>query len=355
VRALRGVFGDEDALNAATAARSDAVENLYRMADESVISPMAIAPQTADKFASALSTPAGQEALRRARVIAANEGRAIFEGDSLTGWGLQVIKKQFDDIAAEAANKVSPGKSSAFAGSVENVQNRLIEAGEEALPVWAQAKNVFASMSAPVNQMKTGQRLIDAASGTTPMPVKVGGVVVDEQNALLQSGLDKIARSPARQKAFTAQTLGKQYAKTFDELFTPEQMSTLDSVRKDIARSAGTAARGKAPGSDTRNNILTEQFISELRGSLGPLEKIDAIKGFLGVAAGAATKIASGTNADQALDMAIKNMLLDPKEFARIVRSNPALGAKISQALGDVGAGLSVSGATAQAAGLRPE
>lgn len=336
--ALTKAFGTADDVVAAEAARKAATEPLYSKAGKLDISSKTVGMPAMMELGDLVGTGPGNKIFEAARTSAEVRGIPFMTRLGLTGEGLQLVKEAAD----EAAEKAARGASDIGQADAEYIAKGVKSWGEKHIPEWGAAKQAYAEASTPISRMKVGQELQRGASGTVEM-VTPGG---DAARALLPAQVARMTADTTAERRLTERVLGKRYGKEFGELFTPEQLGTLDAVKRDLARQSTAAARSASKGSDTRDNMLTEQFLAEIKGSLGPLEKIELVKGAIGSISGALSKAIEAGGAGKQIDAAVKNILLNPDAFAKVVRSNPALGAKIADSLGRAGAAGASTGTT---------
>lgn len=174
------------------------------------------------------------------------------------------LRKSIGDQLEKVAGK---DNSEAQLASRELIQVRdaLDDAMEKAAPGFAKYRETYAEMSKPISAQNylQGLNLTDASSQRITLP--------SMKNALLK--IEKMRKAP-----------GANDAKAISD----EQMQMLNNLHKDLQRESGTAA-GKVRGSDTFQNLATNQLIdSMMPGALGIAAPVTpgAIGGALGYALG---------------------------------------------------------------------
>lgn len=174
------------------------------------------------------------------------------------------LRKSIGDQLEKVAGK---DNSEAQLASRELIQVRdaLDDAMEKAAPGFAKYRETYAEMSKPINAQNylQGLNLTDASSQRITLP--------SMKNALLK--IEKMRKAP-----------GANDAKAISD----EQMQMLNNLHKDLQRESGTAA-GKVRGSDTFQNLATNQLIdSMMPGALGIAAPVTpgAVGGALGYALG---------------------------------------------------------------------
>lgn len=187
------------------------------------------------------------------------------------------LRKSIGDQLAKVAGK---DNSEAQLASRELIQVRdaLDDAMEKAAPGFAKYRETYADMSKPIDAQTylQGLNLTDASSQRITLP--------SMKNALLK--IEKLRKAP-----------GSNEAKSISD----EQMDMLRNLHKDLQRESGTAA-GKVKGSDTFQNLATNQLIdSMMPGPLSIAAPVTpgAVGGALGFALGGAPGAAFGALAGQ--------------------------------------------------------
>lgn len=149
------------------------------------------------------------------------------------------LRKSIGDQLERVAGK---DNSEAQLASRELIQVRdaLDDAMEKAAPGFAKYRETFAEMSRPIDAQNylQGLNLTDASSQRITLPAM--------KNALLK--IEKLRKAP-----------GANEAKSISD----EQMNMLQNLHKDLQRESGTAA-GKVKGSDTFQNLATNQLIDSM-------------------------------------------------------------------------------------------
>lgn len=306
--ALRGIAGDDAAIAAAKAARSEASGPLFKQATKAAYT-------VDDKLANLLKRPAVQQAMGRAKTLAENEGRTFsfgvnpsnpFSGlgikdnksTQITGQALQDLKMAMDEMLSDPMSGFA-GKSG---DSVRNLRGQILDWMENANPVFKQARTTHSAMSKPINQMEVGQYLLDKVQPA----LSDFGALGQESGAQYARALrnaDQTVRAATQFKG----------NKTLSDVMTPEQMGTLSAIGQDLARKANAQNLGRGVGSDTfqklsMNNIAQQSGMPRLAGGL--LE-------FPGIAR-ATRWIYQG--ADEKAQGLLSDALLDPKQAADLMQ-----------------------------------
>lgn len=259
--ALRGAVGGvgktaED-LTAAKAARETVTEPMYRAADKTL-------SKVDSEFTSLLQRPSMDQVMARAQRLAAERdipfqlgktapeqrvpsmlvdeaGRPLAETvvpatyAQLPGTSIHFIKQAFDDLIKDPATF---GIGASEARAIGNTRKEFLAWAEQLSknPAYKEARETFAKMSAPIDQMQVGQFL---ESKLTP--------ALGEDTARLRAAgyATALEQAPQTIKKATGET---RYA-TLEEVFKsdPEALKALHAVRDDLARQAKSEALAKGP------------------------------------------------------------------------------------------------------------
>lgn len=270
---------------------------------------------TQKQIAELMKTPAMREAVADASTIMQNLQIPKTKQGSIQG--LLYAKQALDQQIGKAFNS----GLSADARSLMQVKDKLGAIIEKTSPAAAEANAVYNQMSIPVNQMELlqGLRLTDARGNITLQKV---------QNAL----------NMIEQKSYEK---GANSAKSLES----SQIKVLEKIRDDLLRS-GNQQAGKAIGSNTLQNIATNNFLSSaLPGRLG-----DIAIGKAGIPLAQLGKLAySGAN--EAMREKLAQAMLNPAYAEEIVKAaaladKSKYGGLLTQTLQPIAPSFSVLGAS---------
>lgn len=281
VGAVRGVAGTPDDLAQATAQRQDAANALYGRAASTDAMRQDVARQAAEEAAqgklasygglrAAHATeanmlraspeleqlsqrPAFQAAAKQAVKLAADQGVDL--GDPIKSvQGLHYVKLALDDM-------MNPGPANALGrnqqAALQGTKQALLGEIEKLSPLYAQAKNVYEQMSGPVNALQAGQEFLSRVG--TPVVDGMGNPTLQANRFASNMGkLDTIAQKATGFKGATAEST-----------FTPEQMSVLRAVNGDLGRMATATSGGRSAGSNTVQNLASQNVLGQLTKSTG--------------------------------------------------------------------------------------
>lgn len=242
---LRTVGQDKAALAAAEATReANALVN-YKLAETAGIDPqMATALQP--QIENLMNRPIMQAVRQDAVDWAANRSLATPDFGSVQG--LDYMKKALDRQIARAASRQDAVGKADLATLMQN-KNDLLATIKEIAPAYDIARGTFAAESVPVNQMRVGQylenKLIPNLGDEAPLRASTFAGAVRDAPSTLKHALTNSPR--------------------FEELtqvLTPQQMSAVNSVVKDLERNARfehMATKGTSAGPSAMN-LATESI-----------------------------------------------------------------------------------------------
>jgi hypothetical protein len=145
---------------------------------------------------------------------------------TLPGTSIHFIKQAFDDLTKDPATF---GIGAAEARAIGNTRGEFLKWAEqtEKNPAYKQARETFAKMSDPINQMQVGQFLEN----------KLTPALGEETARLRATGYaTALEQAPATIKKATGETRFKDLETMFKN--DPEALKTLYSVRDDLVRQA---------------------------------------------------------------------------------------------------------------------
>jgi phage shock protein A len=269
--ALDDLAGDAGKLDFYRGERSESAKKLYGDAMAQGVNPEAMTPFVKGQVTQLMQRPSIQAAMKDARKLAAEDGKKLTDSTSLEG--LHYTKLGLDQQINDAVRAGNGTLARSLMGTKDMLEGTI----DKLSPAYAEARATFAEMSKPVNQMEAlqGLKLTDATGNITLSKI---------QNAI--DGLEKKMTGP-----------GTNTAKSL----TGEQMNSLKAIRDDLLRQ-NAANAGKSAGSNTFQNIATENIVSNLLpGQIG-----NYVNGKAGGVMGQIGKLAySGPN------QAIRNKLVD--------------------------------------------
>ena len=313
VKALRDLAGTEGQREFFDASRKQAANDLYTKAYEKGVDitrdpttghflPKSQIAGVKGEITKLMQRPAIQDAVKEARVLAANEGVSMKDMAGSVR-GLDYVKRALDDKISKATGNEQR--------VLVDLKSRLITTLDRLSPDYAQARTTFAEMSKPINQMDISQR------------------IADKSISPLNDALKPEAFARALSDDTAASVTGMRNM-TLAKALEPQQLSALDAIKQDLARSVQARDLGRGPGSDTVQKLSMSNIMDRagIPSNVANFPGISRMGNFV-----------YGSSDEQMRQM-LANSLLDPKETARLMgrvppykapaQTPPALGNKAS-------------------------
>lgn len=261
VNALRGIAGTQDDLIAAIDARSKAAGPLYRAVSS------ADAPVDASRTAGLIERIIAKNPAREKLTGALSRIRGtLADADGNPVTSPQALKSASDNIADLIAETGPTGKkvNEAIVRELTTIKRSLDGQIAKAVPEYGQAMQTFRQMSGPIDEMKIGQQLLKKAAS----PVEsMGG-----EPALYPTAYMRALNDP---RSLVKSATGFARNKGLDAL-SPEARQTIEAVAKDLTRQASTQRLASAAGSDTAQNLATQNIVNRVLGPMGAGKYSDA-------------------------------------------------------------------------------
>lgn len=294
VAALRTVGQDKAAIDVAEKARGAAASPLYQVAGKEVI------PTNLTPFQSLLSRPNMDKAIERAEALAAEQGRKFSLGKDVFGQltpvsvdDMQLVKIAMDDLVK---NPERFGIGASEQRAIQGTREAFIDWLSRASPNWDKARDTYAAMSKPINQMRVGQevenRLVPALS--------------EDAKQRAASYAQALRDAPGTIKRAT----GQPRYESLDQVMTPQQMQTFGNVQQDLANTATyeeLARKGMPAAREAIGKSIPE---APPTGMFSPI--ISVLRGGYNRIAGKAT--------DKTMDD-LATIMRDPKRTAEIMEN----------------------------------
>lgn len=257
VQAVRNVGKTPADITATETARNAATSPIYKQADETLTKVDA-------DFMRLMDRPSMDQVMARAAKLAAEKGIPFQVGKTvpeqrapsalvdeagkplgetvtpatfakLPGTSIHFVKQAFDDLIRDPATF---GIGAAEARAINGTRKEFLSWAEQTgkNPAYKEARETFAKMSEPINQMQVGQFL---ESKLTP--------ALGEETAKLraQGYSTALEQAPSTIKKATGETRFS----TLEDMFKsdPEALKALHSVRDDLARQAKSERLARGP------------------------------------------------------------------------------------------------------------
>lgn len=283
-----------------------------------------------------MARPSIKMAIKRAEGIMDEKSIArAMEGDVE---GLQLIKQAMDDSISTAATS-SIGKNQLNA--LRDTRKDLIQIMEQIAPKLRQADQNYAIFSRPINEMAVGQelekKLVPALMDGVDVPSKVRG---QEFAAALRSLDDRIPQMTGFQGSTVENTLSQP------------NLQILEGIKSDLARRATSQEAARGVGSNTAQNLATQNIMRQGMGPLGmPNSWAEALSSsVLGRTAASPLGLIYNRAAERSIQEQLAQALMDPAYAQSLVRNinRPPLSPGLTRA-GDMALGAVVPGVVSAA------
>lgn len=305
VDALRGIAGDAGQRDFYDAARKATGQDLYESAFKGYTG--APTPYVKGQITQLLKRPSIDESSRLAQALARERGERPSAMGSLRA--LHDVKTILDDKINEAMRAGLGGQAKALG----DTQAKLLDVMQKMSPEYGTARETYAAMSKPINQMDVGQYMLDKLR---PALADNGALARETGNAYATALRDA--------ESLVKKATGKDFP--LEKVMEPEQMQTLQAVAQDLARKANSQDLGRGVGSNTFQNFAMDNLAqsmgmpSAVRTVLGAIPGISAT-GTLAARGGQAVGKMMYKNADEAIRQQMAQALLNPQAAGALMES----------------------------------
>lgn len=221
----------------------------------------------------------------KARELARLNGDTMDKGGSING--LHWTKMAVDDL-------LSSGKQTGIGKQTERAlmqyKGDLLSVIDELSPAYAQARGTYQQLAKPINQMDVAQAISDKA--------------VNKLTGALQP--QAFARALSDDTAIAATGFNKA---TLANTMEPAQLSKLEALKADLARSVSARDLGRGAGSDTTQKLAMTNL----------MQRSGLPMGVMNMPGGGRVANWLYQNADQKMREKLSQALMDPKETARLM------------------------------------
>jgi hypothetical protein len=198
-----------------------------------------------------LKRPAMQQAMKDAKELALNEGVKLTDKNAIQG--LHYAKMSLDDQISAAVRAGDNNRARVLG----ETQTKLLGLMDNLSQPYGEARRQFADMSRPINQMDIGEELL----GKLRPALSDFGNNTRETAATYAKALRDADGTARRATGFSGAKM--------ESVLSPEQFKTATSVAQDLARKANADELGKALGSNTAQNLVSQNVLRQMLGPTG--------------------------------------------------------------------------------------
>ena len=311
VAAVRGVAGDVGKRDFFVADRDAVANEMYGAARAAGIDPAALTPEAQANIIK-FQQRVPESVLGTVRTIAKVNGAPMDNSTVIDG--LHWTKMALDGMIPIEQNP-------ALAAGYTHLKNDLVTGLRNLSPLYGDALDTYATMSKPINQMDVGQHMLDKLVPAINDFGGSGGLNTAAYAQALRGG-DAVAR---RVTGIPSATL--------DSVLPAEHVATLNAVGQDLARSSNATKLAAAPGSDTAQNLISQNII---RSVLGPFGAPDAVAKNTLMRTLLAPAQYAGQLAEPQVLQKIGDTLLDPSATISALQAAQAPAALKSKAMAEL-------------------
>jgi hypothetical protein len=302
----RGDYYDDIAKGRALFAAED-----YGNATKQGIDPK-VAQAFMPQIQSLMERPSIQAAQKDAIRLAKENGVALDESAAGSLEGLDWLKKALDNRISVAAN---PGSSIGKEDLRALVQTKsdLMSVMEQLSPAYKQANDAYGAMSRQVNSMDVARSLLDKLNkpGSQYMAAGTAREMGDAYSGALAKSFDSVKKATGMNKDIT-------------QVMAPQDIGLLENVARDLGRKSFADNAGRAVGSNTAQNLASQNMLRRLLGPTGLPEswaESNVLQGLL-----SPVQVGSKlSGADRKIMDRIAEGLLDPMNGAGLLSQPPAI------------------------------
>lgn len=309
--AVRGVSKDDITRNAAAEARRVEAKKLYDAALDPA-NQQELTPWIKGQITQLLKRPSINAASKDAQRWAMERGEKPSYNGSLAA--LHDVKQSIDDMIGKATIEGRGGEVAALQGT----KDLLLTTMEKLSEPYRTARETYAAMSRPINQMDIGKeftsRLIPALYRDMDSPAQLNAA--SYARALFDQG-DDIARSVTGMKGAT-----------LNKIMEPDQLQSLRGVAADLQRVKAAENSGRGVGSDT----VQKTAVSHIAAQAGIPNWITDVARVPGGWLKTAGNVLYG-NSDRAVQQMMADLLKNPQEAAKAMQAAGVQPSKLAELL----------------------
>lgn len=330
INAVADVAGTDDYYNAIKEGRRIFANEDYAKAVQQGIDPK-MAKAVGPQLQSLLERPSIRRAQRDAIRLAKENGVSLAESPAGSLEGLDWVKKALDNQISKAAQ---PGSSIGKEELRALVQTKsdLMNTMELLAPGYKEANDAYAAMSRQVNSMDVARSLMDKLQ--KPGSEYAGNSAKEMGDAYMR-GLSQAQESVKKATGMN---------KNISQVMSTRDIAQLEGVARDLGRKAFAENAGKATGSNTAQNLASQNMLRRILGPTG-LPETWAESTMLQSMLYPVQGVSKLAGADRRIQERIAMSLLDPNDAAGLLMLQPPvsralLGSPVQRLLPGTTAGL---------------
>ena len=306
MQAVRNVAGSDEHYNAIKAGRDlFAKEDYARAMSEGIDTEMAKALKP--QIDSLLRRPSIQQAKQVAKSLAQENDIKLDNFGSIEG--LDWLKKGLDNIISKARQ---PGNSvgDAKLRALEQTKQDLMATLEQIAPAYKTANDNFAAMSKQVNAMDVGRLLQDKMQGPLAQFGASGRELKNAYASSLADSIDSVKRATGRVDL------------PLNRVMPPQEIASLENVARDMARSTNAENLGRAVGSNTAQNLASQNLLRRVLGPAG-LPETWSESTMLQTMLAPVTGLYKLGGAERKITDLLSEIAMNPKRAAELIQKAP--------------------------------
>lgn len=254
LNAIKDVAGRGDYAEDIAKGRSIFAAEDYGQALKEGVDPK-MAKAMAPQIQSLMERPSIQAAQKDAVRLAKESGVELSDTTSLQG--LDWVKKALDNKISMASQPGSSlGKEDLRA--LTQTKGDLMKTLEQIAPAYKTANDNYAAMSRQINSSEVAQSLLDKLNkpGSRYMQPGTAREMGDAYSDALAKSFDSVKKATGMEKDIT-QVMSKQ------------DIAALENVARDLGRKSFAQEAGKATGSNTAQNLASQNMLRRILGPTG--------------------------------------------------------------------------------------
>lgn len=262
----------------------------------------AMAKSMAPQIASLMERPSIQQARAEAIALAKENGQNVGNFGSIEG--LDWLKKGLDNLISKASgNGSSVGKEKLRA--MVQTKDDLMSVIEQVSPAYKAANDNFAAMSRQVNAMDAARAIRDKFE-----PALNGYGATGAEHAQAYARALDAAKESVKKSSGIDRPLG--------DVMPARDLLMLENIARDLARKSAADGMGRAVGSNTAQNLASQNLLRQILGPTG-LPQSWAESGVLQAALSPYTGLTKLAGAEQAMLGRLTSAAASPADAASLL------------------------------------